>query len=326
MRDILRAGCELLADNRDMIHKNFVWNMDMMSITGAVIYTGEGKTADIQRIKECKTILKKHQGVFSEFRQNMEIPVLCKMALSDDPEGYLLKLINTYNVLHQGKIFGSEYMALTAISICDSKCEARVDEIVQKTRDLLKAMAKVHPFLTSEEDMAFAALLAMTNHSIDEIINETEYCFTYMKAKFAFHDNAVQSLSHVLTLCPGTPEEKCRRASAIYDALLTRHITYGKDYELASLGALVNIDMAPEELASEIADASEYLKNRKGFGDWSIGTRTRTMFAALLAAQAYSPTSIAMDASVIGSALAIVIAEEVCMMAATMAVTASSNN
>ena len=314
-----------MADNRDLFHKNFVWNMEMMSITGAVIYTGEGKMADIQKINQCKAILKKHQGVFSEFRQNMEIPVLSKMALAENPEEYLLKLINTYNVLHKGKIFGSEYMVLTAIAICDSKCEAGVEDIVAKTRDLMKEMTKIHPFLTSDEDMAFAALLVMTNRSVLDIINETEYCFTYMKMKFSFHDNAVQSLSHVLALCPGAAEEKCRRASAIYDALLTRHITYGKDYELATLGALVNIDMDPEELADEIKDASEYLKTRKGFGDWSIGTKTRTMFAALLAAQAYSPTSIAMDASVIGSALAIVIAEEVCMMAATMAVTTSSN-
>ena len=325
MKDILRAGCELLVENRDAIHKNFIWDMEMMSITGSVILTGAGKTADIEKMKECKAILKKHKGAFSEFRQNMETPIICKMSLAEDPEKYLMDLSAVYDKLSKGKIFGSEYLVLTALAICDGKRENRVEDIIAMTKELLKRMSKEHPMLTSDEDMTFAALLIMKGKSLDEIIDETEYCYEYMKKKFTFHGNAVQSLSHVLTLCEGMPEEKCRRASAIYDALLTRKISYGKDYELATLGALVNIDMTPEELADEIADASEYLKTCKGFGDWSIGTKTRTMFAALLAAQAYAPVSIAMDASVIGTSLAMVIAEEACLMVTMMACTTSSN-
>ena len=89
MKEMLRAGCELLADNRDLLSKNFSWGMEMLSLAGSVIYTGAGRLADIERIKECKKILKKNISMFSEFRGNMEVPVLCKMALSQDPEKYL---------------------------------------------------------------------------------------------------------------------------------------------------------------------------------------------------------------------------------------------
>ena len=147
-----------------------------------------------------------------------------------------------------------------------------------------------------------------------------------MKQKFSFHNNAVQSLSHVLTLCVGEAQQKCDRVSAIYDALVVKGLTYGKDYELASLGALVNIDMTPEEVADEIADAAEFLKKCKGFGDWSIGQKSRTMFAALMAAQAYAPCSHVMDFSVLGSSLSMVIAEEVCLMATMMMVCTSTSS
>ena len=96
MKELLRAGCELLADNKDLIRKSFAWDMDLMSVAGSVIYTGAGKVADTERMKECQRILKKHEGIFSEFRSNMEIPVLCKMALAGDPDKYLPELIENH--------------------------------------------------------------------------------------------------------------------------------------------------------------------------------------------------------------------------------------
>lgn len=323
MKEMLLAGCELLADNKDLLSKNFAWGMEMLSLAGSVIYTGAGRMADVEKIKECKKILKKNLGMFSEFRGNMEIPVLCKMALARDPEKYLINLIGIYNKLSKGRIFGSEYLAMTALAICDENLGNSVDRILERTKRLVKRMADYHPMLTSDEDMALVALLAVTDKSDDQIIEETEYCYQTLKKVFSFHNDAVQSLSHVLTLCEGMPQEKCDKVCAIYDALKVRGIKYGLDYELASLGALVSIDMSPAELAAEIEEASDYLKTRKGFGDWGIGDKARMMFASLMAVQAFAPSSVAMDASVLNSSLAIVIAEEMCC-AAIIACTSST--
>lgn len=329
MKELLRAGCELLADNKDLLHKNFMWDYEMMSVAGSVIYTGEGKLVDVDRIKECLKILKKQESVFSAFRDNMAIPVVCKMALSEDPAGYLSQLREVHDKLKKGKIFDSSYLALAAMCVCDEGKMDQVDEIVDKTKQIMKRMNSIHPVLTSDEDMAFAALLAMTDKSVDQIIEETEYCYGVMKKKFAFHGNAVQSLSHVLTLCQGAAQEKCDKVIAIYDALKAKGLSYGKDYELASLGALTEIEKTPEELADEIADASDFLKNRKGFGDWSMGKKSRMMFAALITAQAYAPSSKTMDSVVMGSSLAIVIAEQIAIMVTMMMIistTANSSN
>ena len=326
MKELLRAGCELLADNKDVLHKNFMWDYEMMSVAGSVIYTGEGKTVDVDRIKESLKILKKQEGVFSTFRDNMEIPIVCKMALSGDPEGYLAQLREVYGKLKKGKIFTSSFLALAAMCVCDEGKLDEIDEIVEKTKQIMKRMNAIHPVLTSDEDMAFAALLAMTDKSVDQIIEETEYCYGVMKKKFAFHGNAVQSLSHVLALCQGTVQENCDKVIAIYDALKARGLSYGKDYELASLGALTEIEMTPEELADEIADASDFLKNRKGFGDWSMGKKSRLMFAALITAQAYAPSSRAMDSAVMGGSLAIVIAEQIAIMVTMMLIISTTTN
>ena len=319
MRELLQAGCELLSDNKNAIRSYFKWDMELLTVAGAVLFTSAGETVDIERMKNCRAILKSHEGGASALRGNMEIPVLAKMALAPDPEQYLIKLISIYDALQRGRIFASQSVAMAALTICDGLRDRDVTYVIDLTKQLMKRMSERHPFLTGEEDTPCAALLAMSGRNVDEIIDEMETCFAIMKKKFSFHSDAVQSLTQVLALCPGDPIKKCERVSAIYDAMVARGITYGKDYELASLGALVTIDMTPEELANEIADAAEFLKIQKGFGDWSMSKKTRLMFAALLAAQAYAPSSIAMDASVLCSTLCIVIAQQAAAAAAASA-------
>ena len=327
MKELVKAGCELLAENRDVIRRNFKWDYDMMSVAASVVHTGAGKEADIDRLMECRKLLKKREGVFSTFRGSMELLVISKMAISEDPEGYLTELISVYDMLCKGKVFGgSEYIAMTALAICDEHRRVGMENIVEKTKQLMKKMGSKHPFLTSEEDMAFAALLAMTDKNVDQILEEMEYCFEVMKKRFPFHANSVQALSQVMALCEGSPESKCEKVCAIYDAFLGRGMKYGLEYELASLGALVNIPLSPAEIAEDILEASEFLKHRKGFGDWSMGKKTRTMFAALIEAQAFAPSSEAMDSTVLGSSLAIVIAEEIAVMITIVMISSSSSS
>ena len=284
-----------------------------------MLFTSAGETVDIERMKECRSILKSHGGSASAMRGNMEIPVVAKMALAPDPDQYLIKLISVYEAMQRGKIFASQSVAMAALTICNGLRDRDVSYVIDLTKQLMKRMSENHPFLTGEEDTACAALLAMSGKDIDKIVDEMEICYGIMKKKFSFHNDAVQSLSMVLTLCPGEPEAKCERVSAIYDAMVARGVSYGKDYELASLGALVTIDMTPEELANEIADAEEFLRIQKGFGDWSMSKKIRLMFAALLAAQAYAPSSVAMDASVLCTTLMIVIAQQAAAAAAASA-------
>ena len=322
----LMNKCELLADNRDLLNKNFKWDYEMLIMVGSVIFTDAGKTVDIDRVNECKAILKKHEGVFSYFRNNMEKAVLAKMALSDDPEKYLTDVVAIYDKLHKGKIAGSDYMALTAMNICDSNKAADTDAIIEKTKLLLKEMNKKHPILTSDEDMTFAAMLAMTDKDVDAIVNEAETYYEALKPRFSFHTNSLQSLSHVLILMEGSVESKIAKVCEIYDTFKEQGVKYGKDYVMASIGALVNTNISTTELVSEIIEASEYLKTRKGFGAWGIGEKARLMFASLLAADVYGNDKDTMNSAVITGSIAMVIAEEIAIMAVIAASAASSAN
>ena len=104
-------------------------------------------------------------------------------------------------------------------------------------------MKSKHPFITTSEDTCLAVILAMTDKSVDDILNELENTYVTIKSRFTFHENAAYSLAQVLTAFEGDYESKCGKALDLFNEFKTVGSGYGKEYELASLGILTNISM-----------------------------------------------------------------------------------
>ena len=64
MNNTLQTKCDLLAENRNLISKGFMLEHSMLKIASALVYTQEGKIADIDYLKECRGILRKNDHSF----------------------------------------------------------------------------------------------------------------------------------------------------------------------------------------------------------------------------------------------------------------------
>ncbi len=326
MNESLKQKCELLADNYTVINKDFKWEFELMTIVAANSYTNAGLKADPAKMKECREILKKKQGMFSDLRGISELALLSKMAIDRNPEGFLDEVTGVFDKIRNGRVFTSSYMVLCALIICEQHKVGQADEIIKKMNEIMKKMKKEHPLLTGSEDMPLATVMALMPEDTDKLIDEMEACYDILKKKFPLHKDAVQGLCQVLCLSGSGTEEKCAKAAEIYDALKKQGVKYGKSTELAALGALVDLDLDAKEIAKEIDEVSELLKKHKGFGNFSLGKEYRAMFAALLVAQEYSPQVLTSDAPAIGSALALIIAEEIVMLILVASTTAAAAN
>ena len=329
MNSKVQARCDLLADNMGVLQKGFLFENALLRIISASIFAEGGKNVDTEYLKECRNVLRKNEGSFSNFRGINELIVATKMAQVADPESYILDVSEVYKKLKNGKLCGTRYMSLAAMSIVDAKRTSDADGIIEKGAEILKGMKSKHPFLTSEEDICFVELLAMSDKSTEDILSELEESYQILKKSFSFHDNAVYSLAQVLTLEDGDVSEKASKVVELFNALKDAGVKYGKDYELASLGALIKIDISVSELAEEIAETSKYLKTKKGFGILHCGEKSRHLFAALVVAGVLSEDNAALNASVVEGALSVIIAQEVALlssMIAASAVAASSSS
>ncbi|MBQ8951252.1 MAG: DUF4003 family protein [Eubacterium sp.] len=329
MKERIREKCDLLMMNTDKLAREFKWSETLMNIAAALVFTNADREVDIEKLRECRDIVKKNAGVFSSLRSSAESIITGKMALTDDPMRYFRDVKSVYDRLSKSVFSDGQYLVQAAISIVDAGKFDEADEIIIKFKELYKKMSKEHPMLTSSEDIIFAVLLIMTGKSVDTIITEMEDCYTYLKKelKIRVGANEIQGLSEVLALSDGNMREKSDRALRIYDAFSERGVKYGKEYnEFASLGALIDIDVETRVLVDEIIEAADYLKGNKKFGSWSMDKKQRLMFAAMLVGDSYSADASVITGTTIGSTVAMVIAEEVAIIMCLMIVMISASN
>ncbi len=324
MKEIVGRRVELLVENRELLHKAFFLENGLMTVVAGAVFAEKNKTADPEFVKECRDLLKKKKGPFSEIRGNNELLISAKMALSGSPEQYLEDIVGIYNKLQRGKFFGSRHGVLAASSICDAKKANDTERVLEKTTAIIKGMKAVHPFLTSDEDTGFAVLLAMTDKSVEQILEEVEESYQYLKKDFVFHDNAVYSLAQVLTTYAGDSKEKCRFALEIFEAFKSAGFKYGKDHELPSLGILVNLGPEIGEIVAEVIEVAEALKEHKGFGMLDMSKQTRLMISAMIVSSAFGEDNTVANASVASGALSLLIAEQAAVMAVIASTTAAA--
>lgn len=326
MKTELREKCELFANNRDTIARRFVWNNHYINVIGAAFCTSAGVNVDVNRMKECRKILKKNAGAFSSYRNNLALPIFTKMALSDNPQNYIDEVKSINKKLSDIKRFSSEYRVLTAMNIYENINNKDIDYTIARTKELMDIIKNNHPFITSSEDLAMVSMLAMTDRDTKQITEDIEACYKKLKESFPMHANSVQALSMVLATSDIPVEKKCSKAAEIYNQLKRKGQKFSKGNELAVIGMLALLEDDTNVIVDEVIEADSYLRTRKGFGFWGTGKRSRLMYAAMLVAEASLPVNKGINAPVATVALMAAIAAMTAIAAASAASAASATH
>ena len=317
----LSRKTDLFIANRQAAGDAFILEYGLNCLLSSLILTGVDKTMDVEKMKELRKLLASKTSVFSSFRLTIEVAVLTKLSIQDNPEAYLDDVLEVYKTVRGKKIIEYYSFIFAAMTIVDLGRKNEAEAIVAKTEEILARMKKIHPFLTDENDYAYVALLAMTTKSVDRIIDEMEECYNYLKkeVKINADANSIQSLCELIVLSEGNLIEKCDRAAELFTAFKDHGARYGSYYEFASLGALIGLDCDKDELVETIIEVADTLKKNKGFGAWTLDNRQRLMFGAMLVAQVMSNNDSVLydygvNSAVINNTVAALIAEEIATM------------
>lgn len=325
MNQELQKRCELFVENRNILEKKFVWDSAMIMPVCAMLHTELDKKVDIERLTECRTLLKKKVDVFSNFRSHAELVLISKMALSDNPVEYLEQVINVYNMIKKHKMSSSVYTVLAAMVVVDNVDDMQRDQLIEKAAMIYTQMKKDHPFLTSSEDVSFAVLMAMSDLPEEGLMQEMENCYKILKTMFS-SANAVQSLSHILAMVEKDTTVKCNEVFDLKNMFKDKKKSFDSN-AISILGGLNMIDADKENLVAEIIEVDEFLKTQKGFGFWGIGEKQRLLFAASLVMDQYGSEKNSAQVTVISSTVTAIIAQYTAMLAAvTTAMIASSSS
>lgn len=280
MREALLEQCESFIENRDIVRSVFKMERGFMYPVCAAIITDKGKRADAERLRMCRDLLKAQTGAFSNFKGLSKLALICMMSVDVNPEQRLKNAQQVYAHL-KASFSGSPYLCVAAMVISELVDPGYYKAMAEHTRRIYQLLKNKHPFLIGAEDSIFSALLAVSKKTDDRILYETERCYGLLKPHF-HSQNAVQSLSHVLALCEGKPEEKCEATIALFERMKNDGLRYGTDFELPTLGVLAMLPVDPELIFAELREVDAYLSKKRGYGVFGLGKRQRLMHAAMI--------------------------------------------
>ena len=278
MDTIVENKCRQLAENYALIRKGNALENQSLKAAAAAIYLIHGVPVDPERLKAARKLLKRKKGIFSNYRGISEFIVRTRMALSEDPEAYLDELDEVYRGLRT--FLSGEQTLLAAMVLADLTAPGKRAAAVEDTRALYKVMRKAHPWLTSEDDMPFAAMMAATGRDAASVYEEAEQLFPRLKEVLPATNESRQMLSHILALYPGHPDSKVNKIGDIAKGLRETRHALSRSRSIAMLGPLVGTDVPADELVRLIGAADDCLKEYKPFrGLFGTGRDTRRMFA-----------------------------------------------
>ena len=288
MKPELEKLCTDYIANREALKKAFRWDNKTLFSAGANIFCANGHNADPEKLKECRKVIRKNTGTFSKFRSKKIRSLLAAMlALGESPEDRMA-LANDYYRMLRRRFKRTEYLVLCAFLLTDLESKRLTEEKVNRGRELFRRMNRKHRILTNNTDSVFAMLLAFSDKTDDELLEDMEACYRALKAKFS--GNGAQTAAQVLSVAAGTPEVKARRVAELYNALLEAGVKYGHASEAAPLAALSLTDASIDELVGEIRDADEFLGTQKIYGSKDDELAQRAMHAVMIVSDQYAGT------------------------------------
>ena len=310
-------------ENRDTIKKTIKFESSYIYPVAANIFCAAGVKANADKLTECKKLIKKNAGFASYLKGVVMTPFASKLCVSADPEAQFEKVMAMYGILKK-HFSRSEYLALLATLLAEKTTAEEAEHIAERGRSLYDMMKKEHPILTSSEDNVMAGFMAFSEKDDRQLIDDAERCYDLLKKKFSDR-NVIQTVSHILAMTDGAPEEKVDRLCGMFDMFAAAGRKYGKHYELPMLAALSVIEADEKELFDTVIEIDGQLSGQKGYGALSLDKKTRLMHAAMLAADLYEDTDGA-QAAVSASAIAVIAAQEAAMTAAIVAASVAANS
>lgn len=318
MREEVSKQLNLLVQNTEIMKETLKLESAGIQTALAQMFTSQQLVANGERITECKKILRQNAGIFSSLRGNSEALISSVMSLSNDPEQMLNQIQAVLPAIK--KIAGdSYYVPLSALILVQNAKESEYDAILEKVFVLYKSMKKSHPWITDGEDVPLCTMLALSDRSADQILEEVESSHNYMLKTFKTIKtrNTIQAISHIISLYEGESSAKCNKVIALAQKLIDAGVKFDKDSCMPSIALLAMSTDDYDTIVKEVIENDQWLSEHKNFSNWRIGRDQRIIFAltALMNPEKFVSAS---DVNMINNVIAIMVAE---LMTAIMLMT-----
>lgn len=327
---LLKQKVDLMADNYSELKKAFKWEYSIVKHFVAMNSALKNKKVneeEIERIEEIKAYIKKEVGLFSQFR-GMNLFILSSLLyLESNYKNFFENMQRVYKKMTDAGFRNSQYLPLGSYTMVKEISMDKWNEKIERMESFYSNMKKNHPWLTTADDYVLAAVLATSDLDVEKASEEMEKCYRLLNKKRFSKGDSLQSLSHILAFGEEDAESKCNRAVYLYDELKGEKCKLRYD-GLASLGVLTLTTSDNSQVVEEVKEVYEYIKEKDGYGIFSIEKSHIVMLAISLVSDSYVEKiqKGLIDITLANSINAIVIAQQQAAIVAACAASAAASS
>lgn len=314
---------ELFIENKESLKKGFRLEYKELLAVCAAVFTMEGKNADIGKMKQIAQQIKKSTSAFSDFRDLCKLPLAAMFSISKTPEKDLQKTLAAYQIMKKTNK-ANKMMPISAKLFADRAEGSSFRTLSVKQNSLYSQAKKKHPFHVDKNSSINMTLCALSEKSEEELLSEMERCYSILISSFP-SKAAVYTLSQILSLSEGTPEEKCGRVCRLYELLKKKGCKYGTRYELGTLGTFALLPVDLEMFSEKMVQVDQYLQQQKGYGAMSVSAKQRLVHAGLLVSmELCKEDKELLRTEAISGTISLILAEQMAMCCAMAGAAAAS--
>ncbi len=291
----------------------------------ALSYAISDKLYEKEKLLTIRDYIKSRTNMFSIYRSNIIQTSMMLELNTGNPSEMFDRMVACHEIFKKNRYGSSYYLALANFALVSDSQVIDAESIVKKGKEVYDLMRKYHPFLTSGDDYPLAIMIAKQTDNIAEKVEEIEYYYRQLNLKGLSKSNGLQFLSHILSLIPGSREEKIDRCISLYQSLKSEKIKVYPDY-YCILGLLSFIADDVEAVTIKMKEIVAILMNSKHY-KW-ISKQMMAVIAASLTVDGKSSNTLPM---IVGVSVEVILEQirqtiMIAVMAGTVAATTAASS
>ena len=327
----LKNQLELFSANYQGIRKDFIWNDNMTKRLAASLYALEGKPINVENIKRCHQMIKKEVGIFSSLRGSLSVYLAAALSLRVDPERVLSDTLEAYKLLRKAKFHAGDYLVPAAFEIAIHGEKKRFEEIVSRAREFYTGMRKNHRLHIGQDDYIYSVMLALSPLEVATGVERVRLIFEELRKNFGpfKSSNSILSLAQMLAVSGDPNKEEAIDFTPLIklkNKLKKSKVRLDQTYTLPSLGILGQLPLENEEIAQNLIEARDFLRQQKGFSAFSVTNQELLMYAVSGISKTFADDQgDEVKMSLANNVTSLIVAQQVAMMVVIISASTASS-
>ncbi|MBU3183259.1 DUF4003 family protein [Clostridium estertheticum] len=265
MNQLVKEKLDKLIALFQEVSSEYKWEGSLTNHFTALTYTLNNREFDKEKIKDVRKYINQNTGIFSNYRGTSNI-ILSTLLSSkyESPKQEFDKILDYDKKMRKAGYKNNMYLPIASYALLTSCSGEGLDTRINKALEIYSETKKNHPWLTGGDDYPLSILLANSEDTVKNTIENMDECYKLLNENGFHKSNGLQFLSHILQFRKEENKVTVLRCKEIFDKLKDNNLkVYTGGY--AMIGFLSLLGDKGYDAVDQVIEVVSILKSTKKY-------------------------------------------------------------